>query len=236
MNTTFVACLFKTLKSLFLLLAYQVLVGSLFAGVLLMKDKEAKMGTLVESANTVSLQTQYGTVDYEKEVLLWYSAEQDIDTFFKAAQRARAEGNVKAAMILFEVSLAKENAFQLQAAKELSDLKEAMGKRKSINSVGGIPESTTNDSNTLVTDGETLRAEHDLKVIEPKAQQVAGVDKADVIVDQKIQESVGHAKLSQKISQYTNNWTREEKLVNIVVIGVFVLLIFIFLWRIAMVD
>ncbi|MBI4023461.1 MAG: hypothetical protein HY360_00675 [Verrucomicrobia bacterium] len=97
-----------------------------FAGLLVTKSKEVQIGTLVESQNAVSLQGQYGGVNFPKENLLWYSTDKDIDTLFKAGTKAKSDGNLQAAGLLFELSISKESATQTQAQGELQLVKAKM--------------------------------------------------------------------------------------------------------------
>src|SRR4051812_18838855 len=81
----------------------------LFAGVLVGKDKAIKFGNIVEGQNDLSLQTQNGASSYPKESVLWYSLENDIDTFLKAGRKAKSDGQVQAATILLQQSLVDES-------------------------------------------------------------------------------------------------------------------------------
>jgi len=95
-----------------------VLSSTARAGALYTKSKQAEIGTVVESESSVSLQSQFGAVDYKKENLVWYSIDPAIDTFFKAAQKAKEANNDEAAIALFNVSAAREPATQVQAQSE----------------------------------------------------------------------------------------------------------------------
>ncbi len=93
------------------------------AGVLLTKTKQTQTGALTDAGATITLQSSFGNIAYKKEDLLWFSLDRDIDTLFKAAQKARGEGNAPAALELFTQSAAKEPVTQTQAQQELQTIR-----------------------------------------------------------------------------------------------------------------
>jgi len=95
------------------------------AGALVNKVREAQVGNVVESGTSVSLQSQYGAVPYPKDGLMWYSTSSEVDTLFKAGQKALSDGNRDAAQILFEASVSKEPATEKEARGEIASLKDA---------------------------------------------------------------------------------------------------------------
>ncbi len=96
------------------------------AGVLLTQSGQAQSGTLIESGEMISLQTQFGLIGFKKSELVWYALDRQVDTLFKAAQKAASEGNSTAALKLFQLSVAKEPATQMQAQQELQALRSAV--------------------------------------------------------------------------------------------------------------
>jgi len=99
---------------------------SIYAGALLTKTNQAQVGTLVESEAAVSLQSQYGAVEYKKDQLLWYSTSPEITTVFKAGQKALSDNNPTAARALFGISASKEPDTAIQAKEQIESLKTAV--------------------------------------------------------------------------------------------------------------
>lgn len=100
-------------------------VPSLRAGVVLDLNKVAQLGTVTEDEKAVTLQTDFGSVPYTRDKLMWYTTDKAVDTLYKAAQKAKAENNGPAAMALFRLSAAKEPATQAEAEAEYSALKQS---------------------------------------------------------------------------------------------------------------
>ncbi len=94
-----------------------------WGGALLTKAKDAQVGTLVESETAVSYQSEFGTVPIQKDMLMWYSMDKEVDTLFKAGQKAKADGNELAAITLFGLSATKEPATQSRAQAEVDSLR-----------------------------------------------------------------------------------------------------------------
>ena len=92
------------------------------AGVLVTIKSEAEIGNLTENETGVSLQVQSGAVQFRKEILLWYSVQPEIDTLFKAAKKAAADGNMAAAKALFDLSMVREPATADQVRGEIANL------------------------------------------------------------------------------------------------------------------
>lgn len=134
MNPFFLMTCKKFLLSLFLLMGISFLtMTSARAGVLLGKNNVAVIGTIVEGENSISLQSEFGAVEYKKDTLLWYSSAREIDTLLKAAQKARADGFPQAAMALYNLSLSKETSTQSQAKSEMEDLQATLVNRAVAN-------------------------------------------------------------------------------------------------------
>lgn len=90
------------------------------------KTKQVEVGTVTDGGTTISIQPATGAkVDHPKANLLWFSADAAIDSFFKAGEKASADKQNEAAIALYEASVAKEPATQVQAQTELDALKSA---------------------------------------------------------------------------------------------------------------
>jgi len=107
----------------FLFLGLSISVLPCRAGVLLTKTKQAQTGSLTDAGATLTLQSSFGNIAYKKEDLLWYCVDRDIDTLFKAGQKARSDGNLPASLELFAQSATKEPTTQLQAQQELQGMR-----------------------------------------------------------------------------------------------------------------
>jgi len=97
--------------------------GGVQAGVLLTKTRQAQVGEITETEAALSLQSQFGKVEFKKENLAWWSTDKSIDTLFKAAQKAKEQGNAHAAQALFELSAAGEPATKAQSEAEIQVIK-----------------------------------------------------------------------------------------------------------------
>ncbi len=112
------------------------------AGALVNKAREAQVGNVAESGTSVSLQSQYGAVPYPKDGLMWYSTASEVDTLFKAGQKALSDGSHDAAQILFEASVSKEPATEKEARGEIESLKTARFQAHQQNTVVAAGSST----------------------------------------------------------------------------------------------
>ena len=92
------------------------------AGVVLLKNDQAEAGNLTETEDGLSYQTPYGTIEFKKENIAWYSTAAEIDTFYKAAQKALEQNELKIAVKLLNVSIAKEPATQNEAKVDLENV------------------------------------------------------------------------------------------------------------------
>jgi hypothetical protein len=128
-----------------------------FAGVLLTKNKQAEVGSLIESDTSISLQSQFGAVDFKKENLIWYSIDKEIDSLLKAAQKAREEGNNEGAMALYAVSAEREPSTKSIAIQESQVLKLATQKSPEIsNTLASATEVVPNSPEDKIKRGQQL--------------------------------------------------------------------------------
>jgi hypothetical protein len=105
------------------------------AGVLLTKSNQAEVGNLLESETSISLQSQFGAVDFKKDNLLWYSIDKDVDSFLKGARKAQSDGNTEASLHLYGLSVSKEPATKMQAQQELQVLELSTKKVPNTNAI-----------------------------------------------------------------------------------------------------
>lgn len=199
-----------------------------FAGVLLTKSNQAEIGTLVESETAVSLQSQNGAVDYKRDTLIWYSVEREVDSFFKAGQKALSEGNLQVARILFEKSVDKETTTQIQAQSELETLKKELEKT-------GV--SSSNPTPPTSGDGSGFIEKEGVPIIGSGSSSTKEGEKggAEVKVTQDEGQDAG-SKISQprEIIRPAVSWTDKEKTMNIAAVCLLIMILFITLWRVTM--
>lgn len=115
----------KTFSTLLLAAGTFIFATGTNAGVLLMRNGQAQAGNLVESENSLSLQTEFGAVEFKKQNLLWYSVSKDINTLYQAGQEAQNQGKSDVAVTLFKLSSAKEPANRPAAEHALELLRAA---------------------------------------------------------------------------------------------------------------
>jgi len=259
MNTAFIIR-FKRLVLFILPVLWLLMAFPLSAGVLLTKGRQAEVGILVESETALSLQSQSGAVNFKKDVLLWYALEKEIDTLFKAAQKAQAQGNNQVTMILYELSAAREPATQPQAQAELEGLRaaiiHAMTSGVSVKVAGAeealSPEEKVMRGQQIIENGKALL---ERKHIDPKlaaeTQKTANQNIADGtklleagqkgLAEIKARQEADAAR--QKAAQETiaeakqiyaamdfSAWSQEDKLVNAGVVSVGGLMVLGLIW------
>jgi tetratricopeptide (TPR) repeat protein len=78
------------------------------AGVLVSKTRQVEAGPLTEGGDSLTLQGQYGSTQFKKSSLIWYSVDSSVNSLLAGGKKALSEGNEEAALILFEASLNRE--------------------------------------------------------------------------------------------------------------------------------
>lgn len=94
----------------------------IFGGVLVTTSKMVELGELTEEADQVLLQIPDGSINYRKDVLLWYSLDTQIDTLLKAARLAQSQDNTEIAVILFQQSAKRETDTRIEAELALEEI------------------------------------------------------------------------------------------------------------------
>jgi len=237
-----------------------LMVFPLSAGVLLTKGRQAEVGTLVESETALSLQSQSGAADFKKDMLLWYAPEKEIDTLFKAAQKAQAQGNSQVTMILYELSAAREPATQPQAQAELEGLRaaaiHAMTSGVSINVAGAdgtlSPEEKIMRGQQIIENGREMQGKKHLDAkMAAETQKIASKNIAEgtkllemgqkEMAEAQARQEAEAAK--QKVAQEAiaeakqiyaamdfSAWSREDKLVNAGIVSAGGLMVLGLIW------
>ncbi len=252
------------IPSLLILLAALGPCAAVHAGALLTKSRQHALGPLVEGESSVSLQLPNGAVDYKKEVLMWYTADHDVDTLLKAAHRAYSDGNFQAALVLFERSAAQEPETQFQAQSELQSLRDAVDHAAATAAATSSTNTTTLTPEDKIVRGQQLvqsgKAEIDSSHMDATTSAAAKSTGAKNVAEgnrlvaegqkdleerkareaveaakqREIKDTLDQAKQAHAAIQTASEWTSEEKLVNLAAGILFALILLGMLWHIAM--